>query len=912
MDANGARYHLLLGQADWERCELDSLEYDEMREELVLQRRVLQFTAPPHDDPPSLEERRGAARDRFGNTYWIEGSGSRLLVLSAGDRVASSFWPATRSAPPIPAAGGFGEVPESRPAPPPPPRLCGLSVTEDHYLVAGMLEPPGLLIFDLHGGGEPMRICWPATSALRPFDMAPRPGGGVWILDRENRRYWELNRHFHVVPLRAPPERTPVRMTFEPLDSSVERGPLEWAGLLPITDEEASPLQAADPIAIEGLPDSTVLILDRRPGQAYSAVLRYRGSELIDSLSLEAMGDLLNVSDRTRFRLTAHDFVFAPQFESREGSVPDRLFIASSEGNQAFALHCFLDEGRARLKPLTEFYPLRLFGGKGLVRAEERVYYDIEDRWVQLAEQPRPRYAEAGILVSFVFDGHEPDTLWHRLLIDACIPSQTAVHVYSKAADDPGQLSNVNWQREPDPYLRGRGSELPWLSRAETPGSGTWELLFQKARGRYLNLRLVLNGDGKVSPRIHALRAYYPRFSYTRYLPALYREDSESASFLDRFLANMEGIYTTIEDRIASAPVLFDPVAAPSESLDWLASWFDVVLDPVWEDERRRLFLQHAVVFFQFRGTIRGLQMSLHLSFDPHPNAEVFLDPDRLSQRPGSARIVEKYRTRKTPPAVLGDPNEISVPREVSADRRWLPEQGSERLHDLYRDAFGLPQDARFPVKAPPEGQTAPTPGQWREFCLVTLGFVPSAGAAELPLWQAFLARRYPSISSLRQAYAAPWREFQEATLLESLPTLGEALQDWYQFEGVVMAMHRAAHRFTVLLPVPKGASGNSPEAQRQLEMARRIIEIEKPAHTVFDVKFFWAMFRVGEARLGLDTMVELGGRAPDLLPPLVLGRNFLSESYLEPAPSEVARDRMVLRCGSRERLCRSSRGVKE
>ena len=40
------------------------------------------------------------------------------------------------------------------------------------------------------------------------------------------------------------------------------------------------------------------------------------------------------------------------------------------------------------------------------------------------------------------------------------------------------------------------------------------------------------------------------------------------------------------------------------------------------------------------------------------------------------------------------------------------------------------------------------------------------------------------------------------------------------------------------------------------LSMAERIVELEKPAHTWFDIREYWNMFRVGEARLGLDTRI--------------------------------------------------------
>jgi hypothetical protein len=136
---------------------------------------------------------------------------------------------------------------------------------------------------------------------------------------------------------------------------------------------------------------------------------------------------------------------------------------------------------------------------------------------------------------------------------------------------------------------------------------------------------------------------------------------------------------------------------------------------------------------------------------------------------------------------------------------------------------------------------------------------------------------------------------FTRAQLPDRLPPDGAPLHDWYQFEAVVLAMHRTAHRFTVLLPVPRAQASQPTISQQRLELARRIADLEKPAHTVFDLKFYWAMFRIGEARLGEDTLLDRGSRAPELMPDMVLGQAYLAESFLAPRHPQDVADRYIL-----------------
>jgi hypothetical protein len=78
--------------------------------------------------------------------------------------------------------------------------------------------------------------------------------------------------------------------------------------------------------------------------------------------------------------------------------------------------------------------------------------------------------------------------------------------------------------------------------------------------------------------------------------------------------------------------------------------------------------------------------------------------------------------------------------------------------------------------------------------------------------------------------------------------------------------------------------------------MVSRIVDLEKPAHTNYEVRRYWDYFRVGEARLGFDTI--LGQDARFL--PMVLGQSALLDGYLAYPPPANAPDRVVL---DRDRL---------
>ncbi|MGA2829030.1 MAG: phage tail protein [Streptosporangiaceae bacterium] len=833
MDIQGSQFHLIHGPDDWGGCrdtvtgELlaaawaeqaiappsvagSSLEYDQGLGALRLRHDLPLFRRAGRTVPLDPSARRGAGRDGYGNWYWIDDDQASIRWRPTDDGVSALWWSAAQLSASCADAGPsvFAACP------PPPPAdlaLAGLAVTTHHFLAAGYVaaDERGLLLFDLQAGGAPMRLIWPAPFA--PFDLADTPDGGLLVLDRQNAAYFQLDEHFR---LRG--HTTTTEGPFGPAAGGpAERftGPASPSGS-PLY--AGSPLGPIDAVSIEPGPSAgSALILDSDPARGYSVVHLFDPGGPRWSTSLAGAIEVIDAADPTdtpqQYSLLGLDFAYLVAPPATGPLPPPMLYIADAEGQQVVAFS--LDATSGALEPQPDFLPLRRWDGKALVRAGNGAWYDFGDRWVPLEVYTECRFEPAGSLTTPVdfaattpastasppagvpgqtFDSQLPGCVWHRLLLDAQvptgtmtvqapwpsasppgqlpeIPTVTSLAVRARAADDPALLVQSPWLSQPVPYLRTDGAELawydPWADLRATDGSlpagtGTYELLFQQVTGRYLQIELSLAGGGRSSPAVRSLRAWYPRFSYPgNYLPAVYRQDAAPYGFLERFLANFEGFYTVTEERIEHSSLLLDARTAPPGDLAWLASWFGLVLDPQWNEVQQRFLVRNVDRFYRYRGTPGGLLATLLAYLNPQVDDSVF----DCGGDAADVRIVERFRTRDGGGAAYGDP-------------AALPGSGSE---------------------------------------------ADRAAAT--------------------------------------------------------------AHRFDVL--VPAGLSADA------LAMIERIVAVNTPAHASYNIRGYYDLFIVGQARLGIDTHL---GDSPSFSP-MVVGQGYLAATYLGfPHPFELT-DRIVI-----------------
>jgi len=677
LDVNQTRHHLLLGATDWAPlADGDTgLEWYAALECIRLEAEVFRFPSRPADRI-NATARRGAAADRYGSFFWISEDRTAIRHLPTQGVSTVTYWPVADPGRAASAAtdGGFRPL-ELEPTPI-VLHFGGLAVTEDHYLVAGVDEPePGLLVFDLHGGGPPERHLWPVP--FQPVLLAARPGGGLLVVDRIRGgptsppawpRLWKLTRWLRIEG----------RIELAAETDASDFLPKEPAAARPTcVPHEPRRLVSGDAFELVGVSEPVAAF---EPGPGGLVVVDAESGLHGFNDHGNPVGNPVDLSPLINAAL-ADDAVPAPFVVHAAAYLRDTatLYVVGPDGNQAFAFQISFDrEAGVSVTLDRQFLPLRRFSGRALVANRGAVYYDYGERWYQLIEQPRPQFKRAGTLLAGPFDGRQPGTVWHRLVLDASIPQGTAVMADFRCADELAQLGAEPWQTVPPPYLRGAGSELPFQEAlaGEEDRCGTWETLFQQAKGRHLLLRLQLNGSGRRTPRVHALRLYYPRFSYARaYLPAVYRHDATSASFLDRFLANVEGSFTDLEGRVANVEQLFDVDACPAEFLDWLGSWLGAGLEADWDAARRRLFLRHAIELFRQRGTRRGLLRLIRLATDPCVSERLFTedldDPANALNRFG-VRLVEAFQTGDYSPHRFAVSAPITPGQDVEAQQRYL------------------------------------------------------------------------------------------------------------------------------------------------------------------------------------------------------------------------------------------------
>jgi phage tail-like protein len=557
--------------------------------------------------------------------------------------------------------------------------------------------------------GEPQRFLPPlAPTPEQPAGLALDPWGGLWLLDRPGRALRRLGPAGQVVasvalplgwePLRfgctalglaiavvdrrgldrAGPDRGGPALLFRPWQG-------EWRGLqLPPPASEPSPSAATAapaPAAPAAAAPATVALIDLAADPTISwmaALIR------LDRADQDPAHRLV-IWDGRRWRNW-----LAPTLTR-----PRHLLIDGAES--VLVSEPLWGPGDSRPTPFTRLlirptgleaeqsYSVRGFDGRGLWREGDTVFASTASGARALLRRERPLHRE-GRVETWALDSGSFACHWHRLFVDVCLPPGTRLWVEGRSADDlppwevrrgarpPQDLAGDKPPPPPAPPLsdpwpplasRSADDQEGWQLLSvpdrrpaladqplERPAEGygemeTLEWLVSTPPGRYLWLRLHLEGDGRRSPVVYALRVSQPRPPMLERLPAFWRADPEAGERSERLLALFEGPLTELEHRSESLLRLFLPALTPAEALPWLAGFLALTYhDQVPEPVRRQLLAEIASLYRQ-RGTRPGLERLLSI----------------LAEAP--VVIVEAFRLRRRTAALLGESSVLGPALEL-------------------------------------------------------------------------------------------------------------------------------------------------------------------------------------------------------------------------------------------------------
>lgn len=350
----------------------------------------------------------------------------------------------------------------------------------------------------------------------------------------------------------------------------------------------------------------------------------------------------------------------------------DQVLVLAGRPNQGFRRFAPGERGWVELEPLgAPGYD----GGAVTHTPAGRIAYTTQ-AGIGTTTGSRAHYGRKGTVTSYRLDSGAYGTRWGRMFLDACLPPHTAVRARFLTSDDDTVPDPI----EPDPgtpgeaypplpsaaalaqaldetraagtasgaiFRRPTGREDAWPSGAgpdgQDPGSiqardgyQTYEAAVLATPGRYLWLWLELTGTEQACPRVRAVRLERPGHPLLNSLPRSWSRTEDDADFLQRYLAPAEGMLHELDWRSAQRAVLLDPIATPSDKLDWLAGFAGLVLDRRWPEPARRRLVAEAYPLFTRRGTKAALLRLISLYLDREP------------------RLIEQWQLRGLGGTVLG------------------------------------------------------------------------------------------------------------------------------------------------------------------------------------------------------------------------------------------------------------------
>ncbi|HWE56038.1 MAG TPA: phage tail protein [Acidimicrobiales bacterium] len=167
------------------------------------------------------------------------------------------------------------------------------------------------------------------------------------------------------------------------------------------------------------------------------------------------------------------------------------------------------------------------------------------------------------------------------------------------------------------------------------------------------------------SERGHVAGLRNPR-PFVDQLPGALQEDEFCRNLVSAFDEVIAPVFSTLD----CFEAYLDPVLAPPDFVEWLATWVGVDIDETWTLERRRRLIKEAATLYRIRGTVAGLAAHLRLYAGVAPEIEESggcgWSQTADNPIPGSA---QPYVVVRLPAEDVGELRQSTIGRIVAENR---------------------------------------------------------------------------------------------------------------------------------------------------------------------------------------------------------------------------------------------------
>lgn len=333
--------------------------------------------------------------------------------------------------------------------------------------------------------------------------------------------------------------------------------------------------------------------------------------------------------------------------------------------------------------------------------------------------------------------------------------------------------------------------------------------------------------------------------SFLQYLPAVFHKPpavNTTEITLREYLAPFETVFQEFDELLSTLDRYVAPQLTPrDEFLPWLASWVALVLETGWDESLQRRVIEEAVELYRWRGTVYGLKRYLQLY------AEIPEDLIEIEEAswPAGMQIGVASRIGEAQPVTANAPMSASEVEQTPHDAYVVDTLTTAAPVQPIRVYYQSDQVVKINLEA--EG--------------VRVWYRAKAGAAPLEYFHAKPTANEHALPNI--AFHGGRVDYRYRLTRPDQPA--PAAVDYY---GGAFLIDRVAlpYRFIVHIKLPAAELQKEIDDVRdkKLMRIRRILDLEKPAHTEYYLKLSpvmdaiplqWMQIEV-RSSIGLDTLV--------------------------------------------------------